>query len=131
MSIIFTSKFWTSTWEWCKINWKFLVGFAIPCILLIAVNRRKAFKILEKGIEFRKQQLDIAQRASDVEADGIKRNAAEFATRVEEVTARHEEALQKLDENVKAQRKELGGADAAVITDKLADRFNLDNGDKK
>tara|TARA_B100000035_G_C20945532_1_gene529555 strand:+ start:300 stop:707 length:408 start_codon:yes stop_codon:yes gene_type:complete len=130
MSKILTKAFWDSVWNWCKINWKFLVGFAIPCILLIAVNRRKAFKLLEKGIEFRNQQLDVAQRASDLESDGKVKNAKEFADRVEEVTTRHEEALRKLGENVQDRREELGGSDAAVVTDALADRFNLKNGDK-
>ena len=130
MSKILTKAFWDSVWNWCKINWKFLVGFAIPCILLIAVNRRKAFKLLEKGIEFRNQQLDVAQRASDLESDGKVKNAKEFADRVEEVTTRHEEALHKLGENVQDRREELGGSDAAVVTDALADRFNLKNGDK-
>ena len=124
MSNILTLAFWKSVWNWCKINWKFLVGFAIPCIVLIAVNRRKAVKILQKGFEFRKQQLDVAQRASDLESDGIKRNAEEFATRVEEVTTRHEEALQKLGDESQARRNKLGGSDAAAVTEELANKFN-------
>lgn len=131
MSKILTKAFWDSVWNWCKINWKFMVGFAIPCILLITVNRRKAFKLLEKGIEFRKQQLNVAQRASDLESDGKVKNAKEFADRVEEVTTRHEEALRKLGDNVQDRREELGGSDAAVVTDALADRFDLKNGDNR
>ena len=84
-----------------------------------------------KGIEFRKDQLKVAQRASDLESDGIKRNAEEFATRVEGVTTRHEEALRKLDDDDQARRKELGGSDAADLTDDLAERFDLNNGDKR
>lgn len=129
MGNILTLAFWKSVWNWCKINWKFLVGFAIPCIAIIAVNRRKAIKILQKGIEFRKQQLDVAQRASDLESDGIKRNAEEFATRVEGVISNHEEALQKLEDDSQARRDELGGSDAAVVTDELAKKFGLKNKD--
>ena len=128
---ILSPKFWSSVWEWCKVNWKFLVGFAIPCIILYFVNQKKAQKILRKGIEFRKEQLKVAQRASDLESDGIKRNAEEFATRVEEVTARHEEALRKLDDSDQARRKKLGGSDAADLTGVLAEKFDLDNGDEK
>ncbi len=82
-----------------------------------------------KGIEFRKDQLKVAQRASDLESDGIKRNVEEFATRVEEVTTRHEEALRKLDDSDQARRKELGGSDAADLTEAMAERFDLDNKD--
>ena len=128
---LLSPKFWSSVWEWCKVNWKFLVGFAIPCIILYFVNQKKAQKILRKGIEFRKEQLKVAQRASDLESDGIKKNAEEFATRVEEVTTRHEEALRKLDDSDQARRKKLGGSDAADLTDVLAEKFDLDNGDKK
>ena len=131
MSRLLTKAFWKSVWNWCKINWKFLIGFAIPCILLIAVNRRKAFKLLEKGIEFRKKQLEVAQRASELESDGIKRNAEEFATRVEEVITNHEEALRNLEENTQDRRDELGGSDAAVVTDELAKKFKLSNGDNE
>ena len=131
MSRVLTTVFWKSVWNWCKVNWKFLVGFAIPCIVLISVNRKKAIKILNKGIEFRKKQLDVAQRAADLESAGVKRNAEEFATRVEEVTTRHEEALQKLDDNSQAQRKKMGGSDATVVTAAIADKFNLTNKDKE
>jgi uncharacterized metal-binding protein len=127
---ILTIAFWKSVLNWCKVNWKFLVGFAIPCIALIAINRRKAIKILQEGIEFRKEQLKVAQRASDLESDGIKRNAEEFATRVEEVITNHEEALRNLEEDIQVRRDELGGSDAAVVTDKLAKKFKLSNGDK-
>jgi hypothetical protein len=130
MSKLLTKTFWKSVWNWCKINWKFLVGFAIPCILLIAVNRRKAVKILQKGIEFRKQQLDVVQRAADLESAGVNQSAKEFATRVEEVTTRHEEALQKLDDNSQARRETLGGSDATAVTEILADKFKLSNRDK-
>ena len=127
---LLTLSFWKKIWTWCKINWKFLVGFAIPCIVLYFLNQKKAQKILKSGIEFRKKQLDVAQRAAELESAGIERNAEEFANRVEEVTTRHEEALQKLDNDVQARRKELGGSDAASVTEELADVFNLNNGDK-
>ena len=126
---LLSPKFWSSVWEWCKVNWKFLVGFAIPCIILYFVNQKKAQKILRKGIEFRKEQLKVAQRASDLESDGIKRNAEEFATRVEEVTTRHEEALRKLADDSQARQEHLGGSDASAITEELANRFGLDNND--
>ena len=128
---LLTLAFWKKIWTWCKINWKFLVGFAIPCILLYFLNQKKAQKILKAGLEFRKEQLGVDQRAADLETAGIKKNAEEFAERVEEVTTRHEEALRKLDDSDQARRKKLGGSDAADLTDVLAEKFDLDNGDEK
>ena len=123
--------FWKKVWNWCKVNWKFLVGFAIPCIVLFIANRKKAVKILNKGLEFRKEQLEVAQRASDLESDGIKRNAEEFATRVEEVITNHEEALRNLEDDTQDRRDELGGSDATKLTDALADKFDLQNKDEQ
>lgn len=117
--------------KWCKVNWKFLVGFAVPCIVLYFFNQRKAQKILKKGIEFRKQQLDVAERAAALESAGVKANAEEFATRVEGVISKHEEALRELDKTTQVRRSDLGGADATQVTEELAERFNLDNMDEK
>ena len=123
--------FWKKVWNWCKVNWKFIVGFAIPCIVLYFINQKKAVNILRKGIEFRKKQIDIVQRASDLESEGKRKSAEEFATRVEEVISDHEEALLDLDKNVQDQREKLGGSETVDITKKLSDRFGLDNKDKQ
>lgn len=128
---IVSATFWSSAWNWCKVNWKFLVGFAVPCIVLYFFNQRKAQKILKKGIEFRKQQLDVAERAAALESAGVKANAEEFATRVEGVISKHEEALRELDKTTQVRRSDLGGADATQVTEELAERFNLDNMDEK
>ena len=129
MANLLTLAFWKKTWVWCKVNWKFLVGFAIPCVVLYFLNQNKAKQILKAGIDFRKKQLDVHQRAADKESAGLRKNAEEFATRVEGVISNHEEALQKLGEDSQAQQKDLGGSDASVVTEKLADRFGLDNKD--
>jgi len=130
MTGLLTLAFWKKAWGWCKINWKFLVGFDIPCIVLYFLNQNKAKKILKAGIDFRKKQLDVNQRAADLESAGIRKNAEEFATRVEGVISNHEEALHKLGKDSQAQRQELGGSDASVVTEKLADKFGLENNDK-
>ena len=126
---VLTLAFWKKIWAWCKINWKFLIGFGIPCVIFYFLNQKKAQRILQSGIEFRKKQLDVAQRAAELESAGIEKNAEEFANRVEEVNTRHEDALRKLDEDSQVRRDELGGTDAANLTDALAEKFNLENKD--
>ena len=121
---IMSATFWSSAWNWCKVNWKFLVGFAVPCIVLYFFNQRKAQKILKKGIEFRKQQLDVAERAAALESAGVKANAEEFATRVEGVISKHEEALRELDKTTQVRRSDLGAPDATQVTEELAERVN-------
>ena len=123
--------FWKNIWKWCKVNWKFLVGFAVPCVILYFINQKKAQNVLKAGLEFRKKQLGVDQRAADLEKAGIKRNAEEFAARVEEVTTRHDDALQRLADNDQSQREKLGGSDPTHVTAALADKFKLSNGDKQ
>ena len=125
-----TLVFWKKVWGWCKVNWKFLVGSAIPCIILYVLNQKKAAKILQAGLEYRKKELDVVQRASDLESARVKQNAEEFADRVEEVSTRHEKAIQELHKDGEARREELGGSDTAELTEKLADKFNLENKDE-
>ena len=127
---LLTIAFWKKTWKWCKVNWKFLVGFIIPCAIMYIVNSKKANKVLQAGLEFRKKELDVVQRASDLESTRVKRNAEDFAERVEEVSIRHDEALRKLHDNSEARRDKLGGSDATTVTSELADRFDLENGDE-
>ena len=112
-------------WHWCKVNWKFLVGFAIPFVIMFFLDQRRARKVLEKGIEFRKKELDVVQRASDLESARVKRNAEDFAERVEEVNTRHEEAFRRLHDNSEVKRDKLGGSDAAELTGIIADKFNV------
>lgn len=125
-----TLVFWKKVWGWCKVNWKFLIGFAIPCIILYVLNQKKAVKVLQAGLEYRKKELDVVQRASDLESARVKQNAEEFADRVEEVSNRHEEAFRKLTKDGEARRMELGGSDTAELTSKLAEEFNLENKDE-
>ena len=72
----------------------------------------------------------MVQRASDLESARVKQNAEEFADRVEEVSNRHEKAIQELHKDGEARREELGGSDTAELTEKLADKFNLENKDE-
>jgi hypothetical protein len=127
---LLTTAFWKSSWAWCKINWKFLVGFAIPCVILYFINSKKANKILRAGLEYRKEELDVVQRASDLESARVKRNAEEFAERVEEVSNRHEDALLKLHDESEARREKLGGSDATQLTSELSEKFGLENKDE-
>jgi len=127
---LLTATFWKNTWIWCKVNWKFLVGFAVPCIIMYFINSKKAAKVLQAGIEYRKKELNVVQRASDLESTRVKQNAEEFAERVEEVSSRHEDAFRKLHLEGEARRQELGGSDATILTSELSEKFNLENKDE-
>lgn len=94
------------------------------------INSKKAAKVLQAGIEYRKKELNVVQRASDLESTRVKQNAEEFAERVEEVSSRHEDAFRKLHLEGEARRQELGGSDATKLTSELSEKFNLENKDE-
>ena len=59
---ILTLKFWQAVWIWCKVNWKFLAGFGIPIIIGVLMRKNQQTKILQKGLKFRKEQLEIERK---------------------------------------------------------------------
>ena len=64
---LLTLTFWKSVWIWCKVNWKFLVGFALPVLAGILLRKNKQNEILKKGLKFRKDQLLIEKEAAGIE----------------------------------------------------------------
>ena len=118
--------FWKNIWNWCKVNWKFLIGFAIPCVVLYFLNQRKAIDILRKGIEFRKKQLSIAETASNVENEMIKENAQNFVEETKDINSQHKKDLENLENVIDLERERIKKLDQENITNELKERFDLD-----
>ena len=49
LSALIAKAFWKKVWEWCKINWKFLLGISIPIIISILMRKGNAAKIFQKA----------------------------------------------------------------------------------
>ena len=90
-----TVKFWI--WIWCKVNWKFLIGFGIPIILGIIFRKNKQVNILKKGLEFRKNQLEVEQIAAGIKDVEQKKAFKDFVDQNEKIENSLEDALNEIE----------------------------------
>ncbi len=86
-------------WDWCKINWKFLLGISIPIVISILMRRGNAAKIYKAAAETRKKELEISKVVHELE-EKKKRIALELHDeKVEKIISDHDEALEKANDN--------------------------------
>ena len=84
--IIFTLKFWKKLWIWLKVNWKFLLGLAIPIVISVILRKKNTISILKKASESKQQHFETEMKAAGLEAD--LKNAAH---------QQHAESLKKIN----------------------------------
>ena len=114
ISAFLTKAFWVKSLEWCKINWKFLLGISIPIIISILLRRGNAAKIYKKASETRKKQLDVLNEVDKLESTQKQKAQEEFISTVEDVTNRHEEALRLVVDNEREILKNIDSAEKAT-----------------
>ena len=114
ISAFLTKAFWVKSLEWCKINWKFLLGISIPIIISILLRRGNAAKIYKKASETRKKQLDVLNEVDKLESSQKQKAQEEFISTVEDVTNRHEEALRLVVDNEREILKNIDSAEKAT-----------------
>ena len=111
MHVILSKAFWTGIWSWCKINWKFIVGFAIPCIVLYFVNQKKATRVFRKGIEFRKNQLETERRASEIKDEMTREAIEEHLRENSELDSNYRKELSNIEKQKEEKINQLDTAD--------------------
>ena len=84
-----TVKFWKSIWIWCKVNWKFLIGFGIPIILGIIFRKNKQVNILKK--------LEVEQIAAGIKDVEQKKAFKDFVDQNEKIENSLEDALNEIE----------------------------------
>lgn len=128
MMSIFTAVFWKEVWIWLKVNWKFILGLAIPITLSILARRGNLKKILQASLRAREQQLEIERRAAGLETK-LKGEATEtFVDEVNRISDEHNSSLIDLAEERRKRENSITSPDDA--TRELADRFDLENLDE-
>ena len=125
---IFTTVFWKEVWIWLKVNWKFILGLAIPITLSILARRGNLKKVLQASLRAREQQLEIERRAAGLETK-LKGEATEaFVDEVNRINAEHDSSLIDLAEE--RRKRENSITSPTDATRELADRFDLENLDE-
>ncbi len=111
---ILTLTFWKAIWIWCKVNWKFLVGFGIPIVVGILLRKGKQTAILKKGLEFRKNQIDVERKAAGLEKEATIDAVNQHVEENQRIDKDHQEALAKIEEERKKKLEEISSAEKAT-----------------
>ena len=122
-------SFWLKIWAWCKVNWKFLVGLAIPIIVSIVMRRGRAAEIFAKGQEVKVKQLELELEAIDLQADLEAKAKADHANSIDKAAEERIRALEELEKEADRVRGMINSPTKA--TEALADKFKLKNLDKE
>ena len=121
LSALITKAFWLKVWNWCKINWKFLLGISIPIIISILLRKGTAAKIYKKASETRKMQLDTLEKSHVLEASRKGEAQKEFLDAMDRVNHNHADTMRRIAEQEKKQLNEIDTAEKATkaIKEKL------------
>ena len=102
------------SWGWCKVNWKFIVGFAIPVIVCIILRNKNEKEILKKGLEFREKNLEIERKAAKLSKDLDNKAKIDLESKKSEITLEHENKTSEIKRNHLRLVKEIDTAEKAT-----------------
>lgn len=77
-------------WGWCKVNWKFIIGFAIPVIICIILRNKNEKEILKKGLAFREKNLEIERKAAKLGNELNEKALTDLEKKKSEIALEHE-----------------------------------------
>ena len=86
-------------WGWCKVNWKFIIGFAIPVIICVILRNKNEKEILKKGLAFREKNLEIERKAAKLGNDLNKKAMTDLENRKSEIALEHENKKSEIKRN--------------------------------
>ena len=114
LSALVTKAFWIKIWEWCKINWKFILGISIPIVISILMRKGNVAKIYRIAAETRQKQLKALEKSTTLEADQKQEAQEEFLRSAKEILDTHKEALAKIEDDEKRFISEIDSAEKAT-----------------
>ena len=101
-------------WGWCKVNWKFLIGFIIPVVICIIVRNKNEKDILKKGLEFREKNLEIERNAAKLSKDLDKKAREDLEKKKSEIASEHENKMSDIKRNHLRLVKDIDTAEKAT-----------------
>ena len=112
------------SWAWCKRNWKFLVGLAIPLLLCLLARRKFNYtEISDRIKEDYEKEIQVINESQAIEKDkkviAQKRYESTIAT-IEKKFSNREKSLSKSKKNEIKRVIETNADDPDEITRRLA-----------
>ena len=112
--------------DWCRVNWKFLLGVSIPITLIFVGKKIDIKQIWKQAKKDKEKEIDIITKSHKTETDMKAVAVADYQGDVKGALQEHGEAVEKLSETTEEKRDTISGLGAEGATDKLNDRFDLD-----
>ena len=101
-------------WGWCKVNWKFIIGFIIPAVICIILRNKNEKEVLKKGLEFREKNLEIEKKASALNKDLNDKAKENFENKKSDISLEHENKLSKIQKKHLRLVKDIDTAEKAT-----------------
>ena len=118
---LLTIAFWKSVWIWCKVNWKFMVGLAIPIASGMLIRKNKKARVLKSGLEFSKDQLLVEKEAAAIEIKGKDEAVKDFLSENSKIEEDHRVSLEGIEDNRKEKIDSLSSAEK--VTEEINNRL--------
>ena len=112
--------------DWCRVNWKFLLGISIPVALILVGKKINLKEIWAKAKEDKEKEIDIINKANQSQVNTIKDAVSDHQEDVKEAEEVHGEQTEILAVTTKKERDRISELDAEGATDELNNRFDLD-----
>jgi len=112
--------------DWCRVNWKFLLGISIPVALILVGKKINLKEIWAKAKEDKEKEIEIINKANQSQVNTIKDAVSDYQEDVKEAEEVHGEQTEILAVTTKKERDRISELDAEGATDELNNRFDLD-----
>jgi len=112
--------------DWCRVNWKFLLGVSIPVALILVGKKINLKEIWAKAKEAKEKEIEIINKANQSQVNSIKDAVSGYQEDVKEAVEVYGEETEILKVTTKEERDRISELGAEGATNELNNRFDLD-----
>ena len=112
--------------DWCRINWKFLLGVSVPIVLILIGKRINIKQAWQQAKEDKEKEIEIINKANQSQVNSIKDAVSGYQEDVKEAVEVYGEETEILKVTTKEERDRISELGAEGATNELNNRFDLD-----
>lgn len=112
--------------DWCRINWKFLLGVSVPIILILIGKRIDLKQAWNQAKRDKEKEIDIINKSHKTEAQLKEEATKKYVSDIKNALIAHGEAIEDLNEKTEEDKKKIIESGAEGATDAVNDRFDLE-----
>lgn len=112
--------------DWCRINWKFLLGVSVPIFLILIGKKINVKQIWDQAKKDKQKEIDIINKAHKTEEELKEEAIKDYVTDIKNALVAHGEAIEDLNKKTEEDKKKIIDSGAEGATDAINDRFDLD-----